>query len=50
MSELGENSKISNNLEEVALKKISDFVSSFHSSLLPKANNSGVYRDLSEEE
>ena len=37
-------------LEELALKKISEFVTRFHSVLVPKVANSEVYRELSEEE
>ena len=48
MSELGENSKVSNRLDEAVIKKISSLVTNFHSILLPKAKNSDVYRDLTE--
>ena len=50
MSFLGPNSKLYPNLEDLALKKISELITRFHSVLLPMTNDSGVYRDLSDEE
>ena len=50
MSDLPEHSKLYSNFEDAALRKISDFVTRLHSTLLPKTNHSGVFRNLSEEE
>lgn len=36
--------------ENAATEKISSFITRFHAVLLPKANGSGVFRDLSEDE
>ena len=50
MSEVNETDKNSPSIEEMAFKKISDLLTKFHSILLPKTNNTSIFRDLSSDE
>lgn len=38
------------NIDQITIEKVSSLITRFHAVLLPKANKTGIFRDLSEEE